>query len=73
MGPYKSGEVVNATHAWSESGVYEIRVKAKDAMGFESGWSEPLTVRVPYSFRFFDWLRQLFGGRIFGLMHKMLE
>ncbi len=46
LGPYKSGETVKVSHRWTKSGVYEIKVKAKDSNDVESGWSEPLQVTV---------------------------
>lgn len=39
LGPYSSGENICASHAWSEEGVYEIKVKLKDQYGSESEWS----------------------------------
>jgi len=47
LGPYKSGEKVDAYHKWAEKGTYEIRVKAKDITGAQSEWSEPLVVTLP--------------------------
>jgi len=41
-----SGVDVVLSHAWAESGVYEIKVKAKDVYLAESGWSE-LQITVP--------------------------
>jgi len=46
LGPYSSGEIVTASHAWTELGTYEVRVKAKDIWGAGSPWSEPLSVTV---------------------------
>jgi hypothetical protein len=46
LGPYESGEIVNATHTWNEDGIYDIKVKAKDSYNVTSGWSEPLTVYI---------------------------
>ncbi len=43
LGPYESGEKVNAVYSWSAD-CYLIRVKAKDIRGQESNWSEPLEV-----------------------------
>ena len=45
IGPYESGELVSASHMWTEIGVYEIRVKAHDGRR-ESNWSEPLTINI---------------------------
>lgn len=46
IGSYDSGEQVSASHSWSETGSYQIRVKAKDNGNLESSWSESLTVTV---------------------------
>lgn len=46
IGPFKSGESVTTTHAWNKEGVYNVRVKARDEKGKESGWSEPLRVTI---------------------------
>ena len=47
VGPFVSGDPASADHAWTEKGTYEIRVKAKDTLGAESAWSEPLSVKMP--------------------------
>jgi hypothetical protein len=39
-GPYPSNETVCVTHAWSQNGTYNIRVKLKDVYGHESDWSD---------------------------------
>ena len=44
LGPYNSGDAVEASHAWSEEEIYDIKVKAKDVL--ESDWSDPLTVYI---------------------------
>ena len=46
FGPYASGEIVGFSHAWSTVGSYRIEVKAKDAEGLESEWSEPLYISI---------------------------
>ena len=46
LGPYKSGEKVNASHIWEERGEYEVRVKAKDIYGGQSEWSDALTIKI---------------------------
>lgn len=46
IGPFDSGVTAAASHTWSSSGDYEIRVKAKDTNGVESGWSEPLIMTI---------------------------
>lgn len=50
LGPYKSGEIVKASHVWENKGSYEIKVKAKDEMGHESEWSDPLAISIPRSY-----------------------
>ena len=47
LGPYESGEIVEASHTWAEQGTYELRVKAMDTQGDESYWSDPLSVIMP--------------------------
>lgn len=46
VGPFASGQMICATHAWTEEGVYEIRVKLKDEYGTESDWSEIFTIVI---------------------------
>jgi len=49
FGPYSSGEEISASHAWSEQGNYSVKVKAMDAHGTESEWSDSLIVSIqPY-------------------------
>ena len=43
LGPFGSGKVISASHSWSK-GFYNIRVKAKDILGAESNWSDPLII-----------------------------
>jgi predicted acyl esterase len=44
LGPYNSGEKVNALHMWSKKGAYQIRTKAKDINGTQSEWSDPINI-----------------------------
>jgi outer membrane protein assembly factor BamB len=46
LGPFDSGVAFSASHAWSQPGTYEIKVKAKDSYGAESNWSEPMTITI---------------------------
>ncbi|RLF51451.1 MAG: hypothetical protein DRN11_02730, partial [Thermoplasmata archaeon] len=46
VGPYSSGSIGTASHSWSSSGTYYVRVKAKDVHGAESGWSPYLIVSI---------------------------
>jgi hypothetical protein len=45
-GPFESGSDVIFSHSWSENGSYNIRAKARDALEFESDWSEPFNVII---------------------------
>lgn len=46
---YNSDERVSTVHAWNTSGTYAMRVMAEDTNGYQSNWSEPLSIAVPYS------------------------
>jgi hypothetical protein len=46
LGPFDSGAVATATHTWSAAGNYTVKVKAKDVLGMESGWSNPIAVHI---------------------------
>jgi len=48
IGSYPSGQTVTTSHMWTTGGLYtyNVRVKAKDMGGAESGWSDPLIVRI---------------------------
>jgi len=47
IGSFTSGTTVVANHTWIQRKTYEIKVKAKDAEGYESDWSESLSVTIP--------------------------
>ena len=46
-GFYDSDVNITTSHTWTKQGSYEIRVKARDADGLESVWSDPLPVTMP--------------------------
>jgi PKD repeat protein len=46
VGPYISGGNGTASHKWNFSGSYNIKIKAKDIFGLESGWSDNLTISI---------------------------
>ncbi len=50
LGPFGSGESVEASHSWTEEDSYEIQVIAQDINGTKSVWSDPLPVVMPYIF-----------------------
>lgn len=47
LGPYESGATVKASNKWKTQGNYNIRVKAKDTIGFETEWSDPFSISMP--------------------------
>ena len=54
MGPYSPNELVEATHSWSNSKTYQIRVKSlltnsEGSISEETGWSDPLHVSMSKS------------------------
>jgi hypothetical protein len=46
LGPFSSGQPVQTEHQWLTEGQYHIRVKAKDSVGLQTDWSDPLTVQI---------------------------
>ena len=46
LGPYTSGNTASAQHSWSDAGVYEVRVKAKDVNQAESQFSDSLSITI---------------------------
>jgi len=46
LGPFEQNEDCNSTYKWSLEGYYNVTVKTKDHYGFESNWSEPLTIHI---------------------------
>ena len=46
IGPYSSGEIVTASHTWTELGSYNVTVKARDIWGSGSPSSDPLAVTI---------------------------
>ena len=46
MGPYNSEEIVTASHAWTVSGKYKVKVIAKDEEGLLSTWSTSLSIDI---------------------------
>ena len=44
----QSGDIKTTTHTWTSKGIYNIKRKARDALGTESDWTT-YTVRTPTS------------------------
>lgn len=65
LGPYFSGTEGSDSHSW-KTGIFDIRVKAKDTRGLEIDWSEPFRVTMPrnkpfiFNFNLLGWLFERF-------------
>jgi hypothetical protein len=46
LGPYASGQSMEATHQWVAPGEYHVKVKAKDSYGLESAWSDSIIIHI---------------------------
>jgi hypothetical protein len=46
LGPFDSGTTVQTSFTWHTQGNYTIKVKAKDATGLQSPWSNPTTITI---------------------------
>jgi hypothetical protein len=46
VGPHASGDTAVASHTWTDSGSYQIKVITKDENGVFSEWSDELTVAM---------------------------
>ncbi len=46
LGPYNYGDYVVASHIWSNNGVYDVKVKAKDEKDVESEYSDSFEVSI---------------------------
>jgi hypothetical protein len=69
IGPFSSGQPCNISHSWASKGSFQVKVKARDEVGYESVWSDPLAISMPYlnSFiyeRISNYIRVLYNGRL---------
>ncbi|HWR27581.1 MAG TPA: C25 family cysteine peptidase, partial [Candidatus Thermoplasmatota archaeon] len=46
LGPYESGQSIQAIHQWSTAGDYQVKVRAKDNLGSMSAWSDSITIQI---------------------------
>jgi len=72
LGPFGNGATAEASHTWDDQDDYSIKVKARDPIGEESPWSDPLPITMPNALSFdlpvfIQYLLELFPflGRIF--------
>jgi hypothetical protein len=49
IGPFNSGNETTLKHKFTNQADYKIRVKAKDINGYQTSWTNPLTVSIPRS------------------------
>jgi len=75
LGPYTSGDIVSASHNWSSKNTFKVKVKAKDMDGYESEWSDYLSVVIPRNKIRFTYLSILFERlcQIFPIISKLLQ
>jgi hypothetical protein len=75
LGPYTSGDIVNASHSWSEKNTFNVKVKAKDLNGYESEFSDHLSVTIPRNKIIFTFLSILLERicQIFPIINKLLQ
>ena len=75
IGPYKSGDIAEATYTWTEKEDYEIRAKAKDEFGFESPWSDPLSISMPKNKTFSTTFLRFLENHpfLFPMLQKLLK
>ena len=61
-----SGEKVSMSHSWEKSGNYKVRIKTLDEWGYESDWSDSLSITVTNG-------RQFTRTIFFNLLEKIID
>ena len=68
---YDAGTEISITHSWNDTGMYYVRVKARDKVGGESDWSDPMSVIMPIKMstwgileKINEWMMQTFGKEL---------
>jgi hypothetical protein len=54
LGPYEFGEHTVTTHRWAENGSYDIKVRAKDTLDKQSGWSSVYQISITPQIEFMN-------------------
>ena len=49
LGPYNSGDTISTAHKWSDTGNFQVRLKAKDTNELETDWSESHIINIKKS------------------------
>jgi predicted acyl esterase len=70
LGPFSSGHEVTINHTWNSKNIYQIKAKAKDINGDESGWTLH-NINIPRSKSLYRPLFLKFIER-FSLLEKLL-
>lgn len=66
---YDSEQICETSHIWESNGTFQIFVKAMDDHGFESEWSDPLTITMPKErFQYWGEVIQLYLTKIMSLL-----
>jgi len=74
-GYVNSGETGSAYHSWNRKGDYQIRVKAVDEYGEESGWSDPTPVYMPRKISLYQLFSQFLENHpnLFPILRQILD
>ena len=56
---YDSGEQIQMNHTWSQNGIFQIKVKAKDINGNEGNWSDLSNFRIIKKYNKFYFINPL--------------
>ena len=74
-GPWHSGDIVEFEHSWTREGTYGITGRVQDEHGEWSEWSDPLPIKMPYTYnpmlRFLELLFQRFP-HAFPILRQLL-
>jgi hypothetical protein len=46
LGPYESGQDCEDSHIWSQSGIFEVKLRAKDSLDNVGEWSDPMMMDI---------------------------
>ncbi len=67
---YDSDQPCTIQHRWEENGTYIVSVKAMNTFGFQSDWSQPLTVTMPKQRNNQGFLHEIFNTIITFLLDR---
>ena len=70
---YQIDEPCYTSHNWYQNGTYLVKVKAMDNQGFQSDWSEPLSVTMPKTKTGFPYLYAYLYDIISTFFHRFID